>query len=177
MGDSLITIVAILVAGILMFAFPLMSIADRNDDIAQTAVSSAVTSFVNTVRNEGKITKENYSEFQTKLDATGNAYDVEMEVKAKSSVIGSKTSWLSSSTVGQSEYLSEYTAQILSVVDGDGTNEGKDYILKEGDIFSVTAKNRSSTLAQVIKNAVYSVTGQGTQIAAQASGVVQSSGN
>ena len=52
MSDSLITIVAILVAAILMFAFPLMSIADRNDDISQTAVSSAVSEFVNTVRSE-----------------------------------------------------------------------------------------------------------------------------
>ena len=51
------------------------------------------------------------------------------------------------------------------------------YKLKEGDIFSVTAKNQSSTLAQVLKNAFYSVTGQGTQIVAQSSGVVQSTGN
>ena len=104
MSDSLITIVAILVAAILMFAFPLMSIADRNDDIAQTAVAAAVSDFVNTVRNEGKITEENYSAFRSKLDATGNAYDVEMEVKVKSSTIGKKTSWLSSTTVGSSVY-------------------------------------------------------------------------
>ena len=58
-------------------------------------------------------------------------------------------------------------------------DEAKDntYKLKEGDIFSVTAKNQSSTLAQVLKNAFYSVTGQGTQIVAQSSGVVQSTGN
>ena len=175
MSDSLITIVAILVAAILMFAFPLMSIADRNDDIAQTAVAAAVSDFVNTVRNEGKITEENYSAFRSKLDATGNAYDVEMEVKVKSSTIGKKTSWLSSTTVGSSVYYSVYTSQIMEEVE----DEAKDntYKLKEGDIFSVTAKNQSSTLAQVLKNAFYSVTGQGTQIVAQASGVVQSTGN
>ena len=173
MSDSLITIVAILVAAILMFAFPLMSIADRNDDIAQTAVSAAVSDFVNTVRSEGKITEDNYSAFRSKLDATGNAYDIEMEVKVKSSTIGKKNAWLSASSVGSSVYYSEYTAQILERVEGDTHT----YPLKEGDIFSVTARNQSSTLAQVIKNAFYSVTGQGTQIVAQSSGVVQSTGN
>lgn len=174
MSDSLITIVAILVAAILMFAFPLMSIADRNDDIAQTAVSAAVSDFVNTVRNEGKITEENYSAFRSKLDATGNAYEIEMEVKVKSSTIGKKTSWLSSTTVGSSVYYSEYTSQIMEKVENDPNHT---YKLKEGDIFSVTAKNESSTIAQILKNAFYSVTGQGSQIVAQASGVVQSTGN
>ena len=104
MSDSLTTIVAILIAAILMFAFPLMTIADRNDDIAQTAVSAAVTEYVNTVRNEGKITNENYSAFRQKLDSTSNSYEVEMEVKVKSSTIGKKTSWTSSEAVGASVY-------------------------------------------------------------------------
>lgn len=172
MSDSLTTIVAILIAAILMFAFPLMTIADRNDDIAQTAVSAAVTEYVNTVRNEGKITNENYSAFRQKLDATSNSYEVEMEVKVKSSTIGKKTSWTSSEAVGASVYYDEYTAQIEEKLKTSGV-----YKLKEGDIFSVTAKNTNKTLSQTIKNAFYSITGQGTPITAQASGVIQSTGN
>lgn len=172
MSDTLITIVAILVAAVLMFGFPLMSIADRNDDIAQTAVAAGVSDFVNTVRNEGKITAENYSALRTKLDATGNAYDINIEVKTKSSTIGKKTSWLSSSTVGSSVYYTVATSQILEKVEGV---EGA-YPLKEGDIITVSAKNKNSTIAQVIKNAFYSVTGQGTQIVARSTGVIQSTG-
>lgn len=172
MSDSLVTIVAILVAAILMFTFPLMSIADRNDDIAQTAVAAAVSEFVNTVRSEGKITEDSYNAFRQKLDATSNSYDVEMEVKVKSSTIGKKTSWTSSETVGTSVYYSEYSAQIENAL-----KSSKVYRMKEGDIFSVTAKNRNDTFSQIIKNAFYSATGKGTQIVAQSSGVIQSTGN
>ena len=35
MGDTLITIIAIVLAAVLMFVFPLMSIAERSDDIAK----------------------------------------------------------------------------------------------------------------------------------------------
>ena len=35
MGDSLITIIAIFLAAILMFVFPLMSLSERTDDISQ----------------------------------------------------------------------------------------------------------------------------------------------
>ena len=41
MGESLTTIVAIFLAAILMFIFPLMSISERNDDIAQLGVQTA----------------------------------------------------------------------------------------------------------------------------------------
>ena len=35
MGDSLITIIAIFLAAILMFVYPLMSLSERTDDISQ----------------------------------------------------------------------------------------------------------------------------------------------
>ena len=38
MGDSLITIIAIFLAAILMFLFPLMSLSERTDDISELAV-------------------------------------------------------------------------------------------------------------------------------------------
>ena len=38
MNDTLVTIIAIFIAAILMFVFPLMTIADREDDITQQAV-------------------------------------------------------------------------------------------------------------------------------------------
>ena len=41
MGDSLITIIAIFLAAILMFVFPLMSLSERTDDISQLAVATA----------------------------------------------------------------------------------------------------------------------------------------
>ena len=50
--------------------------------------------------------------------------------------------------------------------------------MKEGDILSVSVKNTNRTMAQTIRSAFYSITGNDTyQIAAQASGMVQATGS
>ena len=54
MGDSLITIVAIFLAAILMFIFPLMTLSERTDDISQLAVQSATDEFVDKIKSLGK---------------------------------------------------------------------------------------------------------------------------
>ena len=61
MGDTLITVVAILLAAILMFVFPLMSVSERGDDVSQLAVQTAVNKFVDNSATSGKITIENYN--------------------------------------------------------------------------------------------------------------------
>ena len=45
MGDSLGTIVAIAIAAILMFVFPVMTMADRTDDVSQLTVQTETTEF------------------------------------------------------------------------------------------------------------------------------------
>ena len=81
MGDTLITVIAIFLAAVLMFVFPLMSISDRNDDISQLSIQTETVEFVNNVRTTGKLTPSNYDAFVKKLSATGNSYDVEIEIK------------------------------------------------------------------------------------------------
>ena len=54
MGDSFVTIIAIFLAAILMFVFPLMSISERTDDVSQLSVQTATTEFVDKVRTTGK---------------------------------------------------------------------------------------------------------------------------
>ncbi len=177
MSDSLITIVAIFLAAILMFVFPLLSIAERSDDIAELTVQTAVTDFVDTARATGKITMDNYSKMIGKIEATGNTYDVEMEVKVLDENVGKKSAWTNGTVIGENVYYSVYTSQIMNYIssmtdDGDGV-----YTMKEGDIFSVTAKNNNKTLSQTIRGVFYSMSGKGTyQIAAQASGLVSATG-
>ena len=72
MGDSLITVVAIFLAAILMFVFPLMSLAERTDDISQLAVQTATTEFVDNVRTTGKMTLDDYEKYLSDISATGN---------------------------------------------------------------------------------------------------------
>ena len=79
MSDTLITVVAIFLAAILMFIFPLMSVAERGDDMSQLSVSTATSEFVDNSRAIGKITMANYSKLTSTIQATGNAYDVDQE--------------------------------------------------------------------------------------------------
>lgn len=50
MGDSFITIVLILIAATLIFVVPVVAVSARNDVTAEQTVQTAVTNFVDTVR-------------------------------------------------------------------------------------------------------------------------------
>ena len=77
MDDILMSIIAIVLATILMFIFPLMTMSDRTDDISQLSVKLATTEFVDDVRTSGKITLERYGKFLEALGSTGNIYNVD----------------------------------------------------------------------------------------------------
>ena len=91
MSDTLITVVAIALAAVLMFVFPLMTMSDRTDDVSQLSVETATTEFVDDVRTTGKLSLDKYSKFVENIQATGNSYDVEMEVKTLDENPGKKT--------------------------------------------------------------------------------------
>ena len=57
MSDTFITVIAVVTVALVMFVFPLMAIANQNDDITQTSVQTLVSDFVNTCAKEGKITQ------------------------------------------------------------------------------------------------------------------------
>ena len=106
MSDTLITIVAILLAAILMFMFPLMSVSERSDDVSQLAVQTAVNEFVDTSATIGKITLSNYNELISRLNATGNPYNVEIEHKILDENIGKKSAWTQGTVIGENVYYS-----------------------------------------------------------------------
>ena len=58
MSDTLVTIVAIGLAAVLMFVFPLMTMSDRTDDVSKLTVETATTEFVDKIRTTGKITPD-----------------------------------------------------------------------------------------------------------------------
>lgn len=168
MSDTLITIVAIFLAAILMFIFPLMSVSERSDDISQLSVQTAVTEFVDNARATGEITMDNYTNLVTTVSATGNTFDIEMEVKVLDENVGKKSAWTQGTVIGENVYYSIYTSQIVEEITESGT-----YKMKEGDIFSASAKNTNKTLSQSIRGVFYSISGSDIySIAAQHSGVV-----
>lgn len=172
MSDTLITIIAIFLAAVLMFVFPLMSVSERNDDIAQLSVQTATAEFVNKVKTTGVVTDQNYSSYIQTLNATGNTFDVDVELKILDENLSSKVGQASSDKIGENVYYSVYTSQMEDVLDSKGK-----YLLKEGDMISVSVKNTNKTIAQMLKNFFYSVTGNSSyQIAAQQSAMITANG-
>lgn len=171
MSDTLITVIGIFLAAILMIVFPLMAVSNTQDDISQVAVQSLVSEFINNAATEGKITKDGYDKFLTKLYATGNTYDVQLEHK----IMTQNPNKNANDQLGENTYYSVYNATIL---DGENGLNSKDvYILKKGDYISATVKNTNITIAAQIKNFAYKIVGKDTyQILADASALVVNTG-
>ena len=170
MENTLITIIATFTAVILMFIFPLMSVSERNDDIAQTVVQTATSDFVDEVSISGVIKASSYEAYQAKLSATGNTYDIEIEVQHLDENPGKKATATSGDLVGENVRYSTYTTEIIETMYADANEV---YDLKKGDNVVVTVKNTNKTIAQMLRTFFYKITGQGTyQVAASAASMV-----
>ena len=87
---------------------------------------------------------DNYTKLISTINATGNSYDVEMEVKILDENIGKKSAWTTGQVIGENVYYSVYSTQITDVISAENGNGI--YQMKEGDIFSVSVKNTNKTI-------------------------------
>ena len=173
MGDSLITVVAIFLAAILMFIFPLMSLAERTEDISSLSVQTSTTEFVDSVRTTGKMTLDDYEAYLGELTATGNTFDVEMLIQQLDENPGVKTTQAEATKIGENLYYNIYTTQIVNQLNRTGR-----ITLKEGDIVTVTVKNTNQTISQMLRNFFYTITGnENAEIVGQHSGIVSVNGS
>lgn len=172
-GETLTTIVAIFLAAILIGIFPMMAIADRNDDISQLSVQTSITEFVDTVRKTGKITMDTYDSLVLELYSTGNTYDITMEIQVLDENPSKKTTQADETKIGENIYYTVYTSQVIKELDRNGF-----YILKEGDMVTVSASNNNKTISQSLKNFFYSLSGTNTySIVASQTGIVAVNGS
>ena len=163
MGDSAVTIIAIFLAAILMFVFPLMTMADKSDDVSQLSVQTATTDFTNKIRTTGYISQEDYDNFILTLASTGNSYEAEITVQKLDQNPAKKNSG-DTTAIGQNVYYTMYTKQVLDALP---------LSLTEGDIVSINVQNTNTTIAGQLRNFMYKVTGNSTgNIVAQESGIV-----
>lgn len=169
MGDSLVTIAAIGLAAVLLFIFPMMTLADRTDDISQITVQSATATFVDEVRQTGKLTDDNYARYIQKIESTGNKFNVELKLQRLDENPAKKTG-TGSTTIGENVYYTVYTSQIEEELEN---SENKTVYLKQGDMFTASAVNINETLAGSLKGFLYKVTGNSSfTINAENAGIV-----
>jgi hypothetical protein len=150
MGDSATTIIAIFLAAILMFVFPLMTMADKKDDVSTLTVQTATTEFTDTIRTTGKLTQEKYDNFTQTLASTGNTYNVDLKVQVLDENPAKKES-SATQKIGDNIYYVIYTTQVL-----DAISKG-DLVLKEGDIISVGVEITNPTTSDILRNFVFRV--------------------
>lgn len=173
MSDTLMAIIGIFIAVILMFVLPLTIMANKNDEIAQTVVQVAVSDFVETVTNKGRITEFDYNKLVQKISATGNAYDIQIEAQIIDDNPRRATSTTDSSQTGEYKYYSIYTNTIMDKISRDGV-----YELKKDDYVVVNVKNTNITLGTQFKNMFYKLTGKDTYtVGTSASGIVVNANN
>lgn len=70
MGDTLITVVTVFLIAILMLVFPLMSVAEKNDNITNVSIQALTEEFVDDVATKGVLTQEDYERYLDNLGAT-----------------------------------------------------------------------------------------------------------
>lgn len=165
MDDILSAIIGIALAAILMFIFPLITMADRTDDVSQLTVKIATSEFANDVMATGKITSERYDQLINNLGSTGNTYNIEIEAKILDENSSRKITQNDHTSAGENVYYSIFTSQILDTI-----KKQEVFYLKEGDIISVSVKNENQTMAQQLKNFFYTVIGKDTYIIAASHG-------
>ena len=177
MRDTLITIIAIFLAATLMFLVPLMSVSEKNDKIAQNVWDTAVSEFVDTVSNAGSIKPIDYEALEQKLAATGNTFDITIEVQHLDENPGKKATITSGDLIGENVRYSTFTQEILNYMYNPTTGDTTNYPLKKGDYIIVTVKNTNKTFAQSLRTFAFKVTGQGTyELASSDSSMVVNSG-
>ena len=171
MGDSAMTVVAIFLAAILMFVFPLMTMADKKDDVSTLSVQTATDEFVNKIRTTGKLTQDDYDNLILTLASTGNSYDVDLTVQVLDENPAKKSS-SGGTVIGDNVYYDMYTTQVL-----ENLSTNRFMTLKEGDIVSVSVENTNVTIAEQLRNFFYRVTGNSSSvITAASSGIVMTNG-
>ena len=177
MDNTLMTIIGLFLVAILMFVVPLMSITERNDDIAQSVVQTATAEFVDTVSTVGSIKPSDYEAYLQKIAATGNTYDVEIEVQHLDENFGKKSVITGQDLIGENQRYSTFTTEILNDMYPED-EESENYVLKKGDNIIVTIKNSNKTMAQQLRAFLYKITGKGTyQIGASSSSMVVNNGS
>lgn len=159
MEETTVSIIGIMIAALLMFVVPLVTIADRNDDISQLTAQTLTADFVDKIVRLGQITSDDYNEYVTRLAASGNTYDIEIEVKILDENPSITTTDGNKNTIGSNLYYSIFTSQIEEKFK---TNDK--IILKEGDVVSVVAKNSSKTVSQTLKSFYYTIKGEDLHI-------------
>ena len=154
MGDTVMTIIAIVVVAVLMLVYPLLNMAENNETVVQMSVQTLTSEFVNTVTTEGRITVNVYNDFIQNLHALEPGFEVEIEVQHIDENPGKATVITHSDAIGENLTFSVFTSSIVDMLEDEGV-----YVLSRGDFIIVNVRNTNRTIAQMLRDFFFSFTG------------------
>lgn len=157
------TIIIVVLIGALVCIVPLMKLTSRLDNVTQEKVESIIEDSLIEVTNTGKLTRSWYQNLENRLAATGNTYNIEIEIHHIDENVGMKTAQANYTKIGENVYYVEYTTQVLNQIgikadDSNDLSSNDTIMLKEGDIIYLSAKNASPTSAQTQQSSFLNTT-------------------
>ncbi|MEF2967262.1 hypothetical protein V3851_15600 [Paenibacillus sp. M1] len=164
MSNVLSHITAALLAVLLLFLFPAMQSAQREEDFRALAAYNSLMQFTDAVRNKGYISPDMYEDFAGELEAAGAVYDIELEHRHKKyhpeyDDPADSGTFKGDFTVVYDAY---YTQDILPVIfpsSSAASDPGlRRYKLEAGDYLKVTLERRSRSSFDVFSDVLYGLT-------------------
>lgn len=152
-------ILIIIVAAALMFSIPLIAMSEKTYDSARESVASATEKLKNKVIRTAEFTMEDYDAFIKEIEATGNTFDVELQIETISANAAKKVSKQDGTVQSTDNYTAEYTTQVLNKL-----KEGP-IKLEPGSKFSISAVATNIPISQIFN-------GRSAKIDVLSSGVV-----
>ena len=95
----IIGIIIVVLIGALVCIVPLMKLTSRLDNVTQEKVESIIEDSLIEVTNTGKLTRTWYQNLQNRLAATGNTYNIEIEIHHIDENVGMKTAQVNNTKI------------------------------------------------------------------------------
>lgn len=136
-------VICILLASVLMFLFPLLYLAQKQDAINQVYLEDSTVTFVNDIKNHGYITSNMYERYLKKVNETDNLYKIELV--HTHTVVDPK--YDETTDTFMDDYYTydkcTYEDDIMKVIYEDD----HPYYMRQGDSISLKIYNRTNTFA------------------------------
>lgn len=165
MINALSKMTAALLAVALLYMYPAMQAAQRQEDIDTLTAYNSLVQFVDAIRNKGYLSPSMYEEFAQQISLTGGVYDIELEHKHKKyhpeyDDPKDETSFKGEFTI---VYDSYFTSDLLRVLypeplyTAEGSPEAifRKYKFETGDYIIISLKQHSKSSYDILSSLMY----------------------
>lgn len=153
-------VLIVIVAAALMFSIPLIAMSEKTYDSARESVAASTEKLKNKIIRTAEFTIEDYDGFIKEIEATGNTFDVEIQLDRIGANASKKVSKADGTVQSTDNYTTEYTTQILDQLKKEGTIK-----LEPGSKVSIAAVATNTPISQIFN-------GRADKIDVLSSGVV-----